>query len=91
MARLGTVTRATRAFRLSHDAGDNRTPETTGRLVAKERRSLIRRPKGDGFEPPLLWSPDSKEVQAWLQITERSFRENIVSFHGRVPSIDWMQ
>src|SRR5437773_7899201 len=33
MARLRTVTRATRTFRLSHDAGNNRAPETTRRLV----------------------------------------------------------
>src|SRR5882724_7849124 len=33
MARLGIVTRATRTFRLSHDAGNNRAPETTRRLV----------------------------------------------------------
>src|SRR6266576_2855369 len=45
MARLGTVTRATRTFRLSHDAGNNRAPETTRRSVAKERRSLVRHPK----------------------------------------------
>src|SRR4029077_15286654 len=34
----GPVTRATRTFRLSHDAGNNRAPETTRRFVSKERR-----------------------------------------------------
>src|SRR4029077_549098 len=36
MARIATVTRATRTFRLSHDARNNRAPEATRRFVAKE-------------------------------------------------------
>src|SRR4029077_11330698 len=50
MARLGPVTRATRTFRLSHDAGDNRALETTRRFVVKERRSLVRRSRKGGVE-----------------------------------------
>src|SRR5258707_9490250 len=64
MARLGTVTSATRTFRLSYDAGNNRAPETTRRSVAKERRSLVRRPKRGGLETAPLGSLDSDEVQA---------------------------
>ena len=47
--------------------------------------------KGDGLETPLIASFDSKEVQACFQIAERSVRQNIVSFYGRVPAIDGMQ
>src|SRR5215211_4669899 len=58
MARLGTITRATRTFRLSHDAGNNRAPETTRRLMIAD---LINTSLYPGA---LLMNYDSKLVRA---------------------------
>src|SRR5712672_2043309 len=88
MARLGTVTRATRTFRLSHDAGNNRAPETTRRSVAKERRSLVRVLKGTDWKPPLLESFDSKEVQLSFKSLNAASASALCPFtEARHPSI----
>src|SRR5262249_31003594 len=54
VARLGIVTRATRTFWLSHDAGNNRAAQRARRFSAKERRSLVRRLQRADCKPPLL-------------------------------------